>query len=149
MIAHLSFPLNGTVWSIYHDLAVSRKKCTFKRLQATIRRLNGYVLGCELRPPSQRAHKLIHVFIKYLIQAGLWFSQHLRLVIRPSELFMSFRLNYPQNRLVEKVRYTRRLRVIHSGLIHSKQLQTRIVPITSQSRGRSDRQGGQSGDNNI
>ena len=31
----------------------------------------------------------------------------------------------------------------------SKQLQTRIVPITSQSRGRSDRQGGQSGDNNI
>ena len=31
----------------------------------------------------------------------------------------------------------------------SKQLQTRIVPITSQSRGRSDRQGGQSGDNNT
>ena len=88
-----------------------------------------------------------------LIRSLARFGQHLQAIVRSWELIMGRRLLValilPKNRLVEAIHYTRRLTVNHPGLIHSKILQTRIVPITSQSRGRSDRQGGQSGDNNI
>ena len=149
MIACLSDPLNGKSWSSYHCQNKIRRKCIFKHILATMIRLIGDTIGCVYRPPGQRLPRHIHAFIMCIEWETLASRQLLQALIRPWKAFMRWR----PGALGESIGRSNSLhKETHGDPSRThllKQLQTRIVPITSMSRGRSDRQGGQLGDNKI
>ena len=149
MIACLSDPLNGTTWSSYHCQNKIRRKCMLKHIVATVIRLTGYTLGCVNRPPGQRSPRYIHAFIMCPKRETLAFRQHLQALIRPLELFMRCRPNAPGESIGLNKSLHKEPRGDPSRTHPFKTITKRIVPITSLSRGRSDRQGGLSGDNKI
>ena len=146
MIACLSDPLNGKAWLSYHCQDKIRHKCIFKHIVATVIRLIGDTIG---RPPGQRSPRYIYAFIMCLEREALASRQQLQALIRPWKSFMRFRPgalgeSIGLNKLLDK-----EPRGDPSRTHPFKTITKRIVPITSLSRGRSDRQGGQLGDNKI
>ena len=149
MIACLSDPLNGKSWSSYHCQNKIRRKCIFKHIVATVIRLTGDTIGSVNRPPGQQTPRYIHAFIMCLEREALASRQQLQALIRPWKSFMRFR----PGALGESIGLNKLLykepRGDPSRTHPFKTITKRIVPITSLSRGRSDRQGGQLGDNKI
>ena len=149
MIACLSDPLNGKAWSSYHCQDKIRHKCIFKHIVATVIRLTGDTIGCVNRPPVQQTPRYIHAFIMCLERETLASRQQLQALIRPRELLIRRR----PDSLGESIGLNKLLHKEPRGnpsRTHPfKTITKRIVPITSLSRGRSDRQGGQLGDNKI
>ena len=149
MIACLSDPLNGKAWSSYHCQDKIRHKCIFKHIVATVIRLTGDTIGCVNRPPGQQTPRYIHAFIMCLEREVLASRQQLKALIRPRELLIRYRPgalgeSIGLNKLLDK-----EPRGDPSRTHPFKTITKRIVPITSLFRGRSDRQGGQLGDNKI
>ena len=149
MIACLSDPLNGKAWSSYHCQDKIRHKCIFKHIVATVIRLTGDTIGCVNRPPGQRSSRYIHSFIMCLERETLPSRQQLQALIHPWESFMRFRPGALRESIGLNKLLHKEPRGDPSRTHPFKTITKRIVPITSLSRGRSDRQGGQLGDNKI